>query len=173
MGGDAIGAVVGQITKGLDELFTSPEERGAQRVKYMSKVLDTLVAQMQAQTQVIIAEAQGQSVLARNWRPGLMSIFGVIIAWNYVIRDIIGMFGVEMVTLQIPPQMWTLLTLGVTGYIAGRSIEKTVGAVGGLNLTSGDKIEKKASAKLLKMAERAQKDGKDDLARELIEAAKS
>jgi F420-0:gamma-glutamyl ligase-like protein len=78
------------------------------------------------QSNVIIAEAKGKSWLQRNWRPGLMAIFGLIIFNNYIVAPYIGLLaGAKyQVMLQIPADMWGLLKLGVSGYIVGRSAEK-------------------------------------------------
>lgn len=74
-----------------------------------------------AQAGVIEAEAKSEGTLARNWRPILMLVFTYIIAHNYVIAPLF-----DVVSVPIPPEMWHLLTLGVSGYIGGRSLEKIV-----------------------------------------------
>ncbi len=75
---------------------------------------------------VIVAEAQGESWLQRNWRPLLMLTFTYIIAHNYILAPVVKMFLPQMVSLEIPPDMWDLLKLGIGGYIVGRSGEKIV-----------------------------------------------
>jgi hypothetical protein len=76
------------------------------------------------QAAVIQSEAKGESFLQRNWRPILMLTFTAIIAWNYMMVPIVGAFTSTLHPAEIPPDMWTLLKLGVTGYITGRSAEK-------------------------------------------------
>ena len=71
-----------------------------------------------AQAQVIAAEEK-EGWLAANWRPILMLIFTIIVANNYLLRP---WFGVQAVDL--PPDMWALLKLGISGYVIGRSAEK-------------------------------------------------
>jgi len=82
--------------------------------------------ELQAKVKTVLAEEQGKSWLQRNWRPILMMLFGVIIANNYIIAPYIQLlFGVnKAVMLQIPPDMWGLLKLGIGGYVVGRSAEK-------------------------------------------------
>lgn len=77
-----------------------------------------------AQRDIIVAEAQGQSWLQRNWRPLLMMTFMVIIANNYILVPYVQAFGATVPTLTIPQGMWALLNVGVGGYIVGRSGEK-------------------------------------------------
>lgn len=76
----------------------------------------------------INAEAKGESALQRNWRPLTMLIFVTIIANNYLIYPYLSLFWHAAPQLPIPPQMFNLLDLGLTGYIVGRSGEKMVKA---------------------------------------------
>lgn len=79
---------------------------------------------LQMRVQIIIAEAQSQSWLARNWRPMLMTIFMAIIANNYILAPYFQAMFSWHVSLDLPPQMWDLLKIGLGGYIVGRSVEK-------------------------------------------------
>jgi len=78
------------------------------------------------QVKSVVAEEQGKSWLQRNWRPMLMVLFGIIILNNYIIAPYIqALVGAKKaIMLPIPPEMWTLLKLGISGYIVGRSAEK-------------------------------------------------
>lgn len=84
-------------------------------------LIDAEKAYVAAQSQVITAEVQSQSWMARNWRPLLMLTFTYIIAHNFVIAPLFSIHAVD-----IPPNMWELLKLGMGGYIIGRSAEKIV-----------------------------------------------
>lgn len=115
----------------IDNLHTSEEEKMQAKATLMalenqvtSQVLDIQKAEVEASRDIIVAEAQGESWLQRNWRPVLMMLFGVIIANNYILNPWLEvMFGID-VRMEIPPDMWALLKLGVGGYVAGRSGEK-------------------------------------------------
>ncbi len=116
--GDALIKVRQAITGDL-----APEEK----FKAILAELDAMEKTVATQASIIVAEAQGASWLQRNWRPGLMTLFGVIIFNNYILNPwISAMFDVE-VMMEIPEQMWGLLKLGIGGYIIGRSAEKAVG----------------------------------------------
>lgn len=82
--------------------------------------------EIEEKAKVIVSETTGQSWLQRNWRPILMLTFTYIIAHNYIIAPIVKMFFPQMISLEIPPDMWDLLKLGIGGYIMGRSAEKVV-----------------------------------------------
>ena len=125
--------LISPVTNLVDELFTSDEERGKMRnalAKIESQVEMKMLAYeaeiIKYQSDVIIAEAKGDSWLQRNWRPSLMVVFGFIVANNYIIAPYLSaMFGWEVV-LEIPEQLGGLLSLGVGGYIGGRTVEKVI-----------------------------------------------
>lgn len=125
-----IGKVFERLFDCIDEVIEDKDEKNrikADLSKLVSGIdLDKFAKQLEAQTQIIVAEAQGTSWLQRNWRPGLMGLFGVIIANNYIFNPWLNaLFGLDVV-MQIPPDMWDLLKLGVSGYIVGRSVEKGI-----------------------------------------------
>jgi len=78
------------------------------------------------QRDIIVAETKSTSFLAANWRPIMMLSFVGIIINNYMISPYLQLLGIPFVVMEIPEDMWTLLHLGVTGYIVGRSAEKGI-----------------------------------------------
>lgn len=82
---------------------------------------DTKIAEYRSS--IIIAEAQGQSWLQRNWRPLLMLTIIAIVANNYVIFPYAALFTAKVKMLELPANLWALLKIGVGGYIVGRSAE--------------------------------------------------
>jgi hypothetical protein len=112
---------------GLISKFTaSPEEKLQAQQALLQMEKEYQEACMAADTQFAIqqaagitSEAKSDSVLARNWRPILMLTFTVIVAFNYIVAPLFSLHF-----LPIPPDMWALLKLGITGYIVGRSAEK-------------------------------------------------
>ena len=97
-------------------------------VKLESEIRNLIVhAESQAmreQAKVIVAEAKGESEIQRNWRPITMLTFVFIIANNYIIVPYAVAMGAPVPMLDIPGGMWSLLTVGIGGYIGGRSFEK-------------------------------------------------
>lgn len=79
----------------------------------------------QAQSEVIKSESQAGG-LASQWRPILMLTFGAIVANNYILYPYLSAFWEGAKILEIPPDMWGLLKLGISGYIVGRSAEKGI-----------------------------------------------
>jgi len=118
-----IGNVINPITKLVDDLSTSDEERGAihnalTKIEnsFAERVLnyESKIAQMKAD--VIMTEAKGDSWLQRNWRPITMLVFLCLIVFHYL----------GLLAFEIAPQMWTLLQIGIGGYITSRGAEKII-----------------------------------------------
>lgn len=117
----------------LDKVVTTDKEKLDAKGKLLDieRLFQTALMAADAefaksQADVIKTEAQSESWLAANWRPILMLTFTFIIAWNYIIFPIVSAFTHRIVPVVIPPDMWDLLKLGVTGYITGRSVEKGI-----------------------------------------------
>lgn len=126
-----ISQITGPVTSLIDSLHTSDAEKGAIRnelVKIQNEMSARLLEYesklMEAKKSIILAETQGQSWLQRNWRPVLMLVIVAIVANNYLLVPYLALFGVPAVTLELPESLWGLMTLGVGGYIGGRTVEK-------------------------------------------------
>jgi len=116
-----IGGLVAPVTKLIDELHTSGEEKGRLvnaltkiENEMSAKVLDYESKLVESRTKIITAEAKGQSWLQRNWRPITMLTFLVLVVCHYA----------GVLAFPIAPEMWGLLKLGIGGYVIGRSAEK-------------------------------------------------
>lgn len=121
----------GLLTAGMniiDKIIPDPKEKAEAKLKLLALQQSGELEMIGHQANVIIAEAQSDSVIARNWRPLLMLLFGAIIANNYLVGPILRASGLQYVILDLPPNMWKLIEIGLGGYVVGRSMEKTVKA---------------------------------------------
>ena len=125
--------LVGSVGDIIDELHTSGEEKAAAKQKVAELEAATLISLAEvgktiaeAQRDVLVAEAQGDSWLQRSWRPITMLVFVFIVANNYVLVPYVTAFGGTIPTLEIPNGLWALLNVGIGGYITSRGIEKVV-----------------------------------------------
>jgi len=114
------------VDKSTEDKDKANELKATLKQAVLTLDLQKYDTQIQAQVKTILAEEQGKSWMQRNWRPALMFLFGLIIFNNYIFAPYIQLLvGVDKaITLPIPPDMWGLLKLGVSGYIVGRSGEK-------------------------------------------------
>lgn len=129
--GEAITGV-GKLAQEIKSLFTgepTPEKQAEIRGKLIElegKAAEADNQTRQLQTQIIVAEATGQSWLQRNWRPMLMLSIVAIVVNNYILVPYMQLFGLPVTILELPEKLWNLMTLGVGGYIAGRTGEKMI-----------------------------------------------
>jgi len=52
-----------------------------------------------------------------------MYVLIFILVWNYVLGPVILFFFKASITIQLPGDVWTLLQIGLGGYVVGRSAE--------------------------------------------------
>lgn len=124
--------LISPVTNLIDELHTSGEEKAAAKAKLVELINQANAEAMKAETafaelqsRVIIAEAQGASWMQRNWRPLLMITFTGILANNFILAPYFSALTHGAVkVLEFPTAFWGLLTVGVGGYLAGRTFEK-------------------------------------------------
>lgn len=98
--------------------------------EFSSAALDFVSKSDEARAGIIGAEIKSDRWLASNWRPILMLTIVFIVANNYILAPYINLFFEEGagLVLDLPDKLWTLMTVGVGGYIPGRSVEKAVKA---------------------------------------------
>ncbi len=120
-----IGKVIGQAGEIIDKMVVDKDLAAKMKhdfeIQMMNRDFSFVEKEIDAQARIITAEAEGKSWLQRNWRPILMLTFTYVIAHNYIIGPLLS-----LPRLDVPPDMWELLKLGMGGYIIGRSVEKSV-----------------------------------------------
>lgn len=116
-----VSELVEPVTNLIDSLHTSEEERLQVKGELFriqsemtNKVMEYETKLLESKTKIITAEATGQSWLQRNWRPITMLTF-----LGLVICDSFGWLANPLAS-----EAWTLLQIGLGGYVVGRSAEK-------------------------------------------------
>jgi hypothetical protein len=114
-------AAITPVAKLIDDIHTSDEERESLRLEFyklqfsvFEKTMEYEQQLLKSQSDIIVAEAQGSSWIQSSWRPITMLTFLVL-----VVLDSLGFLPTPLAE-----EAWTLLQLGLGGYVAGRSIEK-------------------------------------------------
>ncbi len=118
-------AGIGNLAKDLRTAITGldPEIQGK---------IELIIARLtELQASVVIAEMKSGAWLAQNWRPITMLTFVAIIANNYILYPYLALFWNDAPVLEIPPDMWGLLKIGLGGYVVGRSVEKVAKVIKG------------------------------------------
>jgi len=76
---------------------------------------------------VVVAEASSKHWVTSAWRPITMLTFVAIVANNYILAPYLDLFFKAGLVLEMPDQLWSLIQIGLGGYVLGRSGEKIAG----------------------------------------------
>lgn len=119
--------IIGDFVKGVTDIagkfIPDKDKLNEFRAAITEKALDYQETILKSQTQVITAEAMGNSWLQRNWRPITMLTFvGLIVA------TIFG-WTAPGLTEVLKEKLFTLVQYGLSGYVVGRSAEKIAAVV--------------------------------------------
>lgn len=105
----------------IDNVHTSDEERmqlnnALAKIENDTtlKIIDYEAKLLTSQTEIIKAEANSASWIARNWRPITMLAFLLLV--------VLDSFG--WLPSPLAKEAWTMLQIGLGGYVVGRSGEK-------------------------------------------------
>ena len=114
------------VTSLLDKVIPDPTAKAEAQLKLLELSQAGGLKELEASMNVVVAEAQSEHRLTATWRPITMLTFVTIIAFNYILFPILGLFIDNLPTLEIPPDMWDLLKIGLGGYVVSRGVEKTM-----------------------------------------------
>ena len=92
------------------------------KAQLQTQLLQSNTAELQAAAKIVEAEAKA-GWFASSWRPLLMYVLIFILVWNYVIGPVIKVFTGAVISFELPGDVWTLLNVGLGGYVVGRSAE--------------------------------------------------
>lgn len=110
----------------IEKLIPDKGAREAAQLKLLEMQQSGHLAEMEAKSDIVRAEAASPHVITSAWRPILMLAITAIIVNNYILAPYLSAFFGLQVILELPERLWDLLTIGVGGYVVGRSGEKMV-----------------------------------------------
>lgn len=120
-------SLIDSIKGVVDEFHYSEEEKAALKYRLqetmMSNIHDLLSnaeKELIARKDIIIAEAQGESWLQRNWRPMVMVFFAGLVGAHWM-----GFTAPNLTEGQVAGLL-DIVKIGLGGYVVGRSGEKIV-----------------------------------------------
>lgn len=122
----ALNAILGIGGKIIDHFFPDPDEAAKRKLELYTAAQAGQLKELEGAVSIIAAEAKSEHWLVAAWRPITMLTFVLIIANNYIIYPYLSAFWHAAPMLEIPPDMWGLLKIGLGGYVVGRSAEKGI-----------------------------------------------
>jgi hypothetical protein len=119
----------------VDNLSTTDEERLNAQAKLreieagieksMNDHMNKVVA---AQRSILEKEIGSESKFVKYWRPALMWLIITILGFNFLFVPVVEFIRTSFdlnfwipQTIDLPSQMWSMLTIGLGGYVTGRS----------------------------------------------------
>lgn len=118
-----LGGLFDLAGKVFDKIFPNPQQAAEAKLKLFEMQQAGELKLLEGQVEIITAEAKSESWLASSWRPITMLVFtGLIVArW----------FGWAAPNLSPEEyiKLWSIVELGLGGYVIGRSAEKIAPAI--------------------------------------------
>ena len=119
--------LLGKIVGGAVDKFLPSSEDQHQRDELKQELKLALLRESNTITKiaasVVTAEVQGKSALQRNWRPITMLVFVALIVARWMGWTAPGLSEAEAL------QLWSIVKIGLSGYVIGRSAEKLIPSV--------------------------------------------
>lgn len=120
--------LIGLILPAIEKAIPDKAAQDKAKAELTQALLSNAQEIEQARAKIVASEAQSAGFLTRSWRPiamlnflALLDAYWLGYAPDYLVQspDLVG-------------QLFTLLTVGIGGYIGGRSVEKASAQVAGL-----------------------------------------
>jgi len=106
----------------IDKAVPDKDLQEKLKAQLQTQLLQSNTQELQAAAKIIEAEAKA-GWFAASWRPLLMYVLIFILVWNYVIGPVIKVFTGAVISFELPGDVWSLLQIGLGGYVLGRSAE--------------------------------------------------
>jgi Holin of 3TMs, for gene-transfer release len=128
------GLMNGPVNKALDAFVKDQELKRKLEAELESKLTEHLGKAQELEQAIVLAEINSESWLTRSWRPILMlTLLGFVVFVGLVLPLLDVIFATTVPFnprwQNLPPQFWDFLSIGVGGYIGGRTLEKVAGQV--------------------------------------------
>lgn len=121
------------LGKAIDKIFPDPEQKANAKALLMQAQVNGDLATLNAEMQVMLAEAKSQDKWTSRARPSFLYVIylmiltaipmGVIYAVDPQLAANITT-GVQAWLAAIPKELWTLFGMGYLGYVGGRTYDK-------------------------------------------------
>ena len=113
-------------SKVIERLWPDQTQQDAAKLELLKMQRTGELSEFMAAADIVKTEAQSESWLAKSWRPILMLTFGALIVARW--------FGLAAPNLSEEEylKLWSIVELGLGGYVIGRSAEKIVPSMAAL-----------------------------------------
>ena len=128
------GLMKGPISDALGGFIKDAATRHQLEADLKLRLTDHLAEALALQQGVVLAEVNSEHWLTRSWRPLLMLLMMAFLVLTGLVLPVGDLIIGRVIPFNphwqaIPPAFWEFLTIGMGGYIGGRSLEKITGQV--------------------------------------------
>jgi hypothetical protein len=110
----------------IDDVVTTKEEKEILKNQLYQSMMDASLKSQSLQAAIVSEEAKG-NWMQRSWRPLIMLGFAFIVMFQYFFYPVVRLFNPDFPVLpEMGADFWTLLQLGIGGYVIGRTAEKII-----------------------------------------------
>jgi hypothetical protein len=117
--------LLGIGAKLIDKIIPDKEAADKAKLELLKLDQEGKLTELKAQAQIINTEAASQHWLAANWRPLTMLVFVALIVARWFGWAAPNLAEEEYIKL------WSIVELGLGGYVIGRSVEKIIPTIAG------------------------------------------
>ena len=118
----AFAPLLNTVFKSIEKSIPDKDLAEKLKAEMNMQLMQSGTEEMKASAKIIEAEAKSNWYVS-GWRPTLMYLLILIVAWNYILSPILFLIIKVKTQVELPSDVWTLLTVGLGGYTIGRSGE--------------------------------------------------
>lgn len=120
-----VGDIINLGTTIIDKLFPDKAKADEAKLRLLELQQAGELKELEAKAQIVNTEAASTHWLAANWRPLTMLTFVALIVARWF-----GWAAPELSEAEYL-KLWSIVELGLGGYVVGRSLEKLVPSIAG------------------------------------------
>lgn len=118
-------ALIPVLSTLIQRIFPDKAEQDKALLEMQQALNEAQAKMVDAQKNVITTE-MNQKSFASNWRAYLMMICIAIVGYNWIVVSLLNAFlrplGFPIDAVAVPPELWTLVTVGLGGYLGRETI---------------------------------------------------
>jgi hypothetical protein len=127
-----ISVLLPSLMEVIGKFITSDADKAKAQAEITRHLLENEASLVNSAKEVVKAEIESESKLAKNWRPILMYLLMSLLVWIVAIAPVFGLVSATKESLEaVPGDLWSLLMIGMGGYILGRTGENIVKTIKG------------------------------------------
>ena len=120
-----IGGLADPIFGVIDEFVEDKDQRNKLKNALQTRMIESKDKRFSAAASIVEAEIKS-GPWSRRWRPLLMYTFIALIINNFIVAPFLNALFGAGIQLEVPDQMWTILMIGLGGYVNAEAGVKAI-----------------------------------------------